>query len=415
MDHTIITTPNQPFDNSDDPISMRSSEFHGLSEEIFNILTICKNQAPILFLKFLVMVGNILGRKPQVVTKLATKYLNLFILSIGSYNSQRERKSIDFLKRLFTDLDQIWLDERIVQGLARNEGLYTLVDDNLIRKIDKRIVIQESNLDRLILHMKPRDNRLASCLREAWHGRSFKIHRKKNLCKVDEAHISIIAHMTEEGLELALTEIDFFHKIADFFLIHSVDESDIRLGDEIEESKLIPIRKRLKDSIAFSLSLLSPLEFDSKAYSYWEKLRVKLYKNLPDILKSSQCPLETHIKKLAAIFSILDCSPKIKTEHLNAAAAVWKYCENNFRRLFDGRTIDPTANKILSALEKRSEGMCRTEISQLFGYNRSKLKIENALQEITSKNLAKSMKIHIAKTGCPKEIWKIRPDKKDIN
>ena len=48
--------------------------------------------------------------------------------------------------------------------------------------------------------------------------------------------------------------------------------------------------------------------------------------------------------------SALDRTPLIDACHLEAALAVWDYCRDSARLLFDTAPIDPTAQRISQAL-----------------------------------------------------------------
>lgn len=68
------------------------------------------------------------------------------------------------------------------------------------------------------------------------------------------------------------------------------------------------------------------------------------------------------------IYAALDRSLVIELPRLEAALAVWEYCEASARYIFGDATGDPTADRILEAL--RAAGpLNRTDISALFQRN----------------------------------------------
>jgi hypothetical protein len=68
----------------------------------------------------------------------------------------------------------------------------------------------------------------------------------------------------------------------------------------------------------------------------------------------------------------------VQRPHLEAALAVWRYCEASARYIFGDSTGDPMADRILMRLQEQGP-MDRTAISGLFGRNMPSARIEHAL------------------------------------
>ena len=75
---------------------------------------------------------------------------------------------------------------------------------------------------------------------------------------------------------------------------------------------------------------------------------------------------EAQVVRLSVLYAALDRSPLIRAEHLLAALAVWRYCEQSARWAFGDATGDPTADTILSALRRGGE-LDRQNIYELLG------------------------------------------------
>jgi hypothetical protein len=108
--------------------------------------------------------------------------------------------------------------------------------------------------------------------------------------------------------------------------------------------------------------------------------------------------------RLSLIFALLDMKDIIAPEHLEAAMAVWGYCEASALRIFGDSLGDPVADDILRALRQSSPGgMTRTEIYNLFGRHRASDQIGAALQLLRSKGKARSQTRETR--GRPGEVW----------
>jgi len=72
------------------------------------------------------------------------------------------------------------------------------------------------------------------------------------------------------------------------------------------------------------------------------------------------------------VYALLDCSSVIRKEHLEAALALWQYCEDSARYIFGTATGDRVADKIYTALlEANEKGLSRAELFDVCGHGTS--------------------------------------------
>jgi hypothetical protein len=93
----------------------------------------------------------------------------------------------------------------------------------------------------------------------------------------------------------------------------------------------------------------------------------------------------------------------ITAKHLNAALAVWKYCEDSARYIFGDALGDPVADAIMRALRSAPDGLTRTEISDALGRNRKSEEIGRALAVLAQMKMARVEKRETG--GRPEEVW----------
>ena len=62
------------------------------------------------------------------------------------------------------------------------------------------------------------------------------------------------------------------------------------------------------------------------------------------------------------IYALLDRSGEIADDHVHAALAVWRYCNDSAAFLFGDRSIDPKINAVVEALNGNPDGMTRSQI-----------------------------------------------------
>jgi hypothetical protein len=72
---------------------------------------------------------------------------------------------------------------------------------------------------------------------------------------------------------------------------------------------------------------------------------------------------EAHALRLSMLYALLDHSTVIHLEHLEAALALWRYCEASARLVFGDRLGDRVADTIVDALRGNPQGLTRREVN----------------------------------------------------
>jgi hypothetical protein len=134
----------------------------------------------------------------------------------------------------------------------------------------------------------------------------------------------------------------------------------------------------------------------------WEAVYPELSADRPGLLGAVVARAEAQVIRLALIYALLDCTHQIDLAHLEAAMAIWAYCEESACRIFGDSLGDPVADEILIAL-RRSGSMTRTDIHHLFGRHRPADQIGIALTLLLKTGRAK---FETRQTGGrPVETW----------
>jgi hypothetical protein len=88
---------------------------------------------------------------------------------------------------------------------------------------------------------------------------------------------------------------------------------------------------------------------------------------------------EAQVMRLACLHAALDQTCLVSPAHLQAARALWQYCEASVRYIFGERTGDPMADRILQALDEQGE-LARAAISDLFDRHMEQARLGQALE-----------------------------------
>ena len=92
------------------------------------------------------------------------------------------------------------------------------------------------------------------------------------------------------------------------------------------------------------------IERDPEARAMWRKVYPELTKDRPGMLGAITARAEAHALRFSLLYALLDQAPAIGCVHLEAALALWEYCEDSARYLFGDATGDPTADRVLAAI-----------------------------------------------------------------
>src|SRR5262249_20119673 len=148
----------------------------------------------------------------------------------------------------------------------------------------------------------------------------------------------------------------------------------------------------------------SEIKRNEEARELWFDVYPELAYGKPGLLGAVIGRAEAQVMRLAAIYALLDCESMIGRIHLEAALALWKYCEDSARYIFGDAMGDPTADSILAALKEVGEsGLTRTQISDLLNRRIGSGAIGRALDSLIEAGRARCVR---EKTeGRPVERW----------
>ena len=160
-------------------------------------------------------------------------------------------------------------------------------------------------------------------------------------------------------------------------------------GGRIHEVDFSDLVKRLDDARYFATAV-GVMERDDQARDLWHQVYPELSEGKPGLTGAMLGRAEAQVMRLACLYALLDRSYVVRIEHLQAALALWSYCEASTKHIFGSSLGHQDADEIMAALRAaHSTGMTRTDISHgLFHKNKSKLDIDNALRVLLDNKMA---------------------------
>jgi hypothetical protein len=384
------------------PKPMDEHAFHGLVGEIVNaILPHTESDPAALVVQLLVGCGNVIGRTAHFRAEADLHYLNGFAVMVGVSSKGRKGTSFGNIRKPLGTLDPDWEGKRILSGLSSGEGLIWNIRDPIVktepikdksRKITgyETVVVDPGEEDKRLLAYEPefasvlkvcsRDgNTLSALIRLAWDCGNLRTLTKNSPAVATGAHVSIIGHITKDELLRYLNTTEATNGLGNRFLWCCVKRSKLLPdGGKIHEVDFGPINRRLREALEFAQRTGEILKSE-ETREMWHEIYGSLSEGHPGLFGSVTARAEPYVLRLACIYALLDLSSVILPEHLMAALAVWKYCEDSARFIFGDSLGDPVADEILRALRSNPQGMTRTEIRDLFGRHKGSEQIGQAL------------------------------------
>lgn len=344
-----------------------------------------------LLLHFLAAYGSLIGRSAHCRVESTRHYSNLFFGCVGETAKGRKGTSWNRVRDVLARIDPDWARDRIQSGLSSGEGLIAAVADNAEAAVDRRLFIVQPELANTLKVMGREGNTLSPVIREAWDSGSLRTLVKREPLHVEDAHVTIVGHITRDELRRDLNATEAGNGFANRFLwARSARSKCLPEGGALSNQELNALADLVRPAVRFGRAA-ELITRDDAARELWATVYPELSDGQPGLLGAVTSRAEAQVLRLSLIYALLDCSQEIRVRHLAAALAVWDFCEQSARWIFGDALGDPVADAILSELRRSLEtGRTRTEISALFGRHRRATEIEAALRFLRDKGLARS-------------------------
>jgi hypothetical protein len=367
-----------------------------------------------LLLSYLVMLGNACGPQPSVFIGADHHPGRLYCLIAGDSATGRKGSAGSEIDRVFDLAVPDWFVNRIERGIQSAEAVVARAGDT---SRDPRLLLTEFEFGRLLATMARRPN-LPSTLKEAWDGRPLSTVTKDpaNRRTARGAHISIVGHITASELADRLSAVDIASGFANRFLYVSVKRSKLlsrggSLPGEVLEKLAGETREVVEFAHELALRHLDPVSRELCGYhgvfppvelrrtegyfGLWDELYLgpdghggELLRHpagVPGIVTSRA---EAQVTRLAVVFALADRSEVVDLPHLEAALAVWRYCEASASAIFGTLTGNRDADRVLREL--RNGDLTRKEASALFSRNKSATQLDQIMAEVMATGLAET-------------------------
>jgi len=430
--HDIAETDTEVTFEVEYPAPLNASAFHGLAGEIVRAIEPNSEADPVALLSSLLTgFGNIIGDGAYFKIGSDTHYFKIYAVLVGDSAKARKGMSWSPIRNLFEAVEPNWMEYRVVTGLSSGEGVIHHLRDPIYKteidkntgvtnevladagESDKRLLVIEGELAQPLKLLRREGNILSPVLRNAWDSGDLRTLTKNNPLKASGAHLSIIGHITKQELVRGLSDIETGNGFANRFLWLCVKRSKVLpFGGNFDLEVFEPLENKLLDAVEFARQARQII-WAAATRPLWESVYPDLSEGKPGLIGAITARAEAQVTRLACIYALLDRSLEIEPEHLEAALALWEYCEASSRYIFQKSAGDPLANKILKILANYPNGIGRREISNKLGRNYPADRISEALELLKTLGYADSKVVNTG--GRPAEMWFLIRDVNEFN
>jgi hypothetical protein len=172
----------------------------------------------------------------------------------------------------------------------------------------------------------------------------------------------MIGHITRDELRVVLSETDKANGFANRILWVCAGRSkELPDGKDVDQESLLAITARLGDVLRFA-GTVTRVQRDEDAKDLWRAVYHDLSEGHPGMFGAVTSRGEAQVVRLSSLYAVLDKSAVITAEHMQAALAVWTYCEDSARYVFGQQLGDPVSDSILAMLKESATGLTRNEL-----------------------------------------------------
>jgi hypothetical protein len=371
--------------------------------------------------------GNAIGHGPYYRAEADRHTCNLFLLLVGATSKGRKGSSWGQVRRIFEQVDEEWVGNRIRGGLQSGEAVINEVRDKIevqepVREkgivtgyqmvvkdpgiSDKRLLVFAPEFSQILKVAGREGNITSDILRQAWETGNLRNMTKNSPLQATDAHVSLVGHITIPELRRELSTTDMASGLANRFIFLTVRRSKcLPEGGSLPSDQIAGLAEQLRGAIEFSRTV-QQMYRDDAARRLWREVYPELSEGQTGMIGAILGRAEAQVLRLSIIYALMDCSAIIRQEHLEAALALWEYSEAAAKFIFGDSLGDPTADEILRNLRLiRPAGLNRTDISSLFGRNKNALEINRALLVLIEGGLARCKRSKSENGGRPEETW----------
>jgi len=402
----------------DFPGAAKPEAFYGIAGEV--VRTMCDGselRPEAVLAQFLCIFGNMLGRGPHKEQE-SRHGTVINVAVVGRTADGAKGGSIKAVKKLMNAVYPTYCADKFTGGHNSAESILEEIRDEVwgfdehgtevIKEpevLDKRLIIIEEELSRLFQVSKRDGCTLSEFIREFFDSPEIvKAKSRKSRLESTKPHVSVIGHITPEGLKSSLKSVELFNGLANrFIFIASKRTCSIPEPARVDWSSddLAKKVKYLQALITTFRPKVACKENKDHEFTFSEVAREKWHEIYKRLSEESAGKSGMHgaiiarakptLLRLSIIYAALDMHTVIEPQHLAAAEALWSYSAASALWAFGENSGNPDADKILRYLNRcGGKGASKTAIRmEVFNNHIATAALNDALAYLKAARLAR--------------------------
>lgn len=413
------------------PAPLAEVAYHGLAGEMVGTIlpdTECDPAA--LLVQTLVAFGTTVGRGAYCQVEGTRHHGNLFALIIGRTASGRKGTSMGRILEIFNLVQEC---PKIVRGASTGEGLKFAIRDPAPAKpkkrrfkrhhldpycdddegdpgcADKRVIVYESEFGQVLRVIPRQGNTLTVALKEFWDGNDIGSLTRHDPMTVTAPHLSFIGHITGEELRSCLSPVEIASGFANRFLMVCSEKSKSlpEGGEPLDQAKAHFFARRIARCAGLALGV-GRVTRTEEGSGFWASIYEGLGTGEGAVARAAP-----QVLRLSLLYALLDESARVDAVHIEAALAVWQYCQASVRHVFESGDVGGVGNpalgdllceRVLRWIQKAPEGQTERHLYRRFGGRVPVEQIRRAAASLAESRLA-TTQVRVASNGRDVTWW----------
>ncbi len=307
-----------------------------------------------LLVTLLTEVGNYIGCGPHVLVESDRHGCALFAVLVGESARGRKGVAAGRIQTVMSLVDTVnrWRDACVLGGFGSGEAVVDHLDNK--NRTDHRLLVEEREMSGLLVVASRDGSTLSGKLRNGWDGQPLRNKTKGNVKQqASDYHLSLICHITRTELQRLLTTTEQSNGFANRFLwVHTERARRLPHGGALDGMALIALGRRLKAAVEVAAKV-GQVTMTAAARTRWEYIYDAIADaELPGIAATLTNRAEAQTLRLALLYAVLNGRDQIDVVHLEAAWALWRYCEASVLYIWGDASGDRDLDRLVAELRR---------------------------------------------------------------
>lgn len=369
--------------------------YRGLAGEIVDIIGPHSEADPVgILLTTLTLFGGYVGAGPHMIADGALHSARLYTVLVGKTSRGRKGTAYANVSRILEAADSYFAVDRVFSGLASGEGLIAALsptEDNPFP--DPRLITFEPEYARLLQAAGRKGSTLSAIVRDAWDRGRLQVTTRHNPLRVDGAHVVLTGHITADELRRELSTTEVANGYANRALYALVERSKrLPEGGSLTDGAIQDLGKHWQET-ATACRKIERMHRTAAARDRWRDIYMSIDDDVNGMVGAVTARAEAQMLRLSIAYALLDASPVVDLVHVEAALAVWTYCEESAHQIWTSSSGDLVRDKLIAALtEAGKAGLDGTAQSALFDRHASSERLDGVRKALESSGEAVTVK-----------------------